>query len=311
MMTVLMAAGVIVVAMGLAAIGFGIPVKEFSLGNTLILTGTVAVCTGLIMLSLGLVVRELRAIGRRLGPANQPLAAPELPPLAFPEPRPSPEPRLPPEPRSVSEPRPALESRSNNDPNSDIPLFIRDQPVTGTAAEPVAAAPWQEDISRDRGRQRGNSPLLAEAETKPRRSLLATSSSRRERERAALRPSDSTADDLTSAAPQARAAESAPRPTYDDAWPGQEPARPEPFRRSARAPASFSDPGDDVRPGADRAAPPENETPAPQVTILKSGMVDGMAYSLYSDGSIEAQMPEGMMRFASIGELRAHLDQRP
>ena len=47
------------------------------------------------------------------------------------------------------------------------------------------------------------------------------------------------------------------------------------------------------------------------MTVLKSGVVDGMAYSLYSDGSIEAQMPEGMMRFASIDELRAHLDQRP
>jgi hypothetical protein len=49
----------------------------------------------------------------------------------------------------------------------------------------------------------------------------------------------------------------------------------------------------------------------PPVTVLRSGMVDGMAYSLYSDGSIEAQMPEGMMRFASIDELRSHLDQRP
>ena len=49
----------------------------------------------------------------------------------------------------------------------------------------------------------------------------------------------------------------------------------------------------------------------PAVTVLKSGVVDGMAYSLYSDGSIEAQMPEGMMRFASIDELRAHLDHRP
>jgi hypothetical protein len=44
--------------------------------------------------------------------------------------------------------------------------------------------------------------------------------------------------------------------------------------------------------------------------VIKSGVVDGMGYSLYSDGSIEAQMPEGMMRFASIDELRAHLDQR-
>ena len=62
------------------------------------------------------------------------------------------------------------------------------------------------------------------------------------------------------------------------------------------------------------AAPPPAPEPPPAeqspVTVLKSGIVDGMAYSLYSDGSIEAQMPEGMMRFASIDELRAHLDQR-
>ena len=47
------------------------------------------------------------------------------------------------------------------------------------------------------------------------------------------------------------------------------------------------------------------------VTVLKTGVVDGMAYSLYSDGSIEAQMPEGMLRFASLDELRSHLEQRP
>ena len=58
-------------------------------------------------------------------------------------------------------------------------------------------------------------------------------------------------------------------------------------------------------------APAARSEDQPQVTVLKSGVVDGMAYSLYSDGSIEAQMPEGMMRFASIDELRAHLDQRP
>ena len=44
--------------------------------------------------------------------------------------------------------------------------------------------------------------------------------------------------------------------------------------------------------------------------MLKSGVVDGMAYSLYSDGSIEAELPEGTMRFGSIDELRTHLDQR-
>jgi hypothetical protein len=59
-----------------------------------------------------------------------------------------------------------------------------------------------------------------------------------------------------------------------------------------------------AKPGPMRAPDP------PEVVVLKSGIVDGMAYSLYSDGSIEAQMPEGMMRFASIDELRVHLDQR-
>jgi hypothetical protein len=60
--------------------------------------------------------------------------------------------------------------------------------------------------------------------------------------------------------------------------------------------------------------PAVSETPShkedPAVTVLKSGVVDGMAYSLYSDGSIEAELPEGTMRFGSIDELRTHLDQR-
>jgi hypothetical protein len=32
-----------------------------------------------------------------------------------------------------------------------------------------------------------------------------------------------------------------------------------------------------------------------------------MAYTLYSDGSIEAELPQGIMRFATIEELRNHL----
>ena len=58
----------------------------------------------------------------------------------------------------------------------------------------------------------------------------------------------------------------------------------------------------------DREIDRRNE--ATSVSVVKSGVVDAMAYSLYSDGSIEAQMPEGMVRFESIDELRAHLDQR-
>jgi hypothetical protein len=97
-----------------------------------------------------------------------------------------------------------------------------------------------------------------------------------------------------------------PPATFDDAWPRSERARPAdtlPQRRAPRTPSTFSETA------AARQAPVVED--APPVTVLKSGVVDGMAYSLYSDGSIEAQMPEGMMRFVSIEELRAHLDQRP
>jgi hypothetical protein len=80
-------------------------------------------------------------------------------------------------------------------------------------------------------------------------------------------------------------------------------------RRARAAPATLAETSP-LASAADRQAPPVRNLDEPSVTVLKSGVVDGMAYSLYSDGSIEAQMPEGMMRFASIDDLRAHLDQR-
>jgi len=98
---------------------------------------------------------------------------------------------------------------------------------------------------------------------------------------------------------------------FDDAWPklGRSRGGDAP-RRGGRAPSTFPETTADAA-GADRHPPAAPMEDQPPVTVLKSGVVDGMAYSLYSDGSIEAQMPEGMMRFASIDELRMHLDQRP
>jgi len=53
---------------------------------------------------------------------------------------------------------------------------------------------------------------------------------------------------------------------------------------------------------------PAPEEPATSPAILKSGVVDGMAYTLYADGSIEAKLPEGTVRFGSVAELRAHIE---
>jgi hypothetical protein len=37
-------------------------------------------------------------------------------------------------------------------------------------------------------------------------------------------------------------------------------------------------------------------------------VIDGMAYTLYADGSIEAELPQGTVKFASVDALRAHLE---
>ena len=140
------------------------------------------------------------------------------------------------------------------------------------------------------------------------------SSTRKEREREQGRASEPLPPDMLSSElrpnPPTPATESGepPHVNFDDTWPRSDRQRPSdlPPRRPPRTPLT---PGESASaPVADRRPPQPQEQPP--VTVLKSGVVDGMAYSLYSDGSIEAQMPEGMMRFASIDELRAHLDQR-
>ena len=271
----MLVAGIACLLAGLLAIGFGIPINEFGLGNTLILAGAVTACTGLIILSLWVVVRELRNVAVRLGanPAIQPRTTAALP-------------------------RPAIGDATVGEPNVG---------EAGGGPPPVPGEPWLEEGSqRDRSRQEA-SPAPAPEPQKQRRNLMFSSTSRRERERAEARGGDQDAAEARPAAAAAPTVEinEPPPVTFDDAWPKSERARPAdapPPRRPVRAPPVFSETA------TARQAPTADQAP---VTVLKSGVVDGMAYSLYSDGSIEAQMPEGMMRFASIDELRAHLDQRP
>ncbi|HTO63109.1 MAG TPA: DUF308 domain-containing protein [Bradyrhizobium sp.] len=293
MMSAMLIAGIGAIVAGLVAVAYGFSLKEFSFGNTMIFVGAMGACTGLVMIGLSMVVAELKNIARRLPP------------------------RSPTEPRSGTPGRAVLPP-----PNTALArapeggfLFSRDEPAEAEADEielvapPVSqmpplppmppippvpsipsAIPWQdENGARERGRP-ALAPLSepgAEAmpsAKSPRNPLF---SSRRERERVPPRPPEPAVAEPVRA-PSAELGKLQPSP-FDDAWPRAE--RPQP-RRSGRA------------------APAFKEAPADQPTVVKSGAVDGMAYSLFSDGSIEAQMPEGMMRFGSIEELRAHLEQR-
>ena len=68
----------------------------------------------------------------------------------------------------------------------------------------------------------------------------------------------------------------------------------------------------ETRPAAERRLPEMPRKPAAErgPAILKSGVIDGMPYTLYADGSIEAQLPQGMVKFASVDALRAHLEKQ-
>ncbi len=296
----MLVAGLGLLLAGLLAVGYGIQYKEFSVGSTLILSGVFGFCTGLIMFGLWLNVRELRNLAQRLGAA------------------------MPAEPRSEF-PLPPVAPRGA--PAGGFP-FTRDQPAAEDSGdtEPVAPAaganppPWyHEAAARDRARNEVPPVATPVAEPSgaapaaPRRRNLMFSSTRKERERAQVRAGEPLTPETPS--PELRPnppapAESGepPQVNFDDTWPRSDRQRPSDLA-PRRAPRTPSTPGESPSaPLADRRPPQPQEQPP--VTVLKSGVVDGMAYSLYSDGSIEAQMPEGMMRFASIDELRAHLDQR-
>ncbi|MGB3446712.1 MAG: hypothetical protein WBA48_08460 [Xanthobacteraceae bacterium] len=287
--------GVAAVVAGGAAIWFGIPVKEFSFGNTMILAGAVAICNGLLLVGLGLVVRELKAIKQNLRER------------AFES-----------VPREVD--RPLLPagsigrgSRSDRDA-FDVHHVPSENLASAGARRQVVTRSDDSDASvRDAGRTDAESnrsaPELAVQSPPPakgRRNLL-FSSSRKEREKsqvglseaATTRSSGALSADPASGTDVGGRPE--PHPSFSDTWPRAD--------RSSRVDVAPSRRDATLSPPlqADRMSSSAQDASA--ATVVKSGTVDGMAYSLYSDGSIEAQMPEGMMRFTSIEQLRAHLDR--
>ena len=296
MMFVMLVAAIGLVLAGLLAIAYGIGV-QLSTGNTLIIAGVIGVCTGMIMLGLWMTVRELKNIARRLSAGGVPEALGEA---------------------TVRPVLPVAAMRDSAPVGGGFPAA--EQPGGAVPFPPTAPPPWQnETVLRDHPVPEPMFPEDAAppppSAPKPKRNLLFSSTSRKERERAQARGSEPLPPDLLSSdlrpkapvlppmVPPVEPAEPPPA-SFDDAWPRAERARPGEIplpRRGGRTPL----------PLPEANGGPVRSEDQPQVTVLKSGIVDGMAYSLYSDGSIEAQMPEGMMRFASIDELRAHLDQRP
>ena len=103
-------------------------------------------------------------------------------------------------------------------------------------------------------------------------------------------------------------------PAPSPAKPEPEPAAPPPVDLAplTRIPETAPPPAP-VPPPPVRPPLPPRPAPAPNgaaTTVYRSGVIDGMAYSLFMDGSIEAELPTGRVKFATIDELQQYLVSR-
>jgi hypothetical protein len=312
--------GALAVVVGAVLIGFGIPINEFSFGNTLIIAGTTTAVGGLIVVGLGVVVAQLQRLSEAIA-ARAPIRA-SRPLEIFESP-------------AVSRSAPAevpFPPKRKSDAGLREPHAFELPPVFSAAggmpAEKAPAATFAPTL-----RNPYEAPATVEDEVllSPQHPTSAPASAAADLDASArhAQPFDFNGPEMAenrqeaqqeqpldagwrSAPPQQTRA---PNTAYFDAmWPADEkPAKSlldtddkphelkfdPPPRESAVAPARRAEP----------EAPKQRQgNEARGVAILKSGVVDGMGYTLYVDGSIEAELPQGTLRFVSINELRSHLE---
>jgi hypothetical protein len=291
MSLILLAFGILITGAGGVAIVFGVPMSDSALGQTLMTSGAIGAVGGPMLMGVGAVVTQLNAIAEalrvrpaaqipRLTDARQPSDGQRRPEAVEtarpPDPRP-PDPRLP-EPR-LPEPRPA-------EPTPAAAIE-----VSGSALERLRSSAVRPDRVVTNGEEVPLSPnghhAGAEGKSLPKPEPEARPGGASEpRLDFLFRPK-------------------APRPPHSEPFDAMWPKRrgpvdqPRPDEVARQSPPSSP-------PNAEPRAPAEREPRS--VAILKSGVVDGMAYTLYADGSIEAQLPHGTVRFGSIAELRAHIE---
>lgn len=268
--SVLFIVGALALVLGVAAIGFGIPVQEFSFGNTLIIAGVTAATGGLIVIALGAVVAQLQRLNEALGSAAM-----------------------------LPHPQEMFES------GSGAPTAAKPEPSPfeprGPSVPPEFPMPAPAPMLRNPEEPAevvNEAPLSPPATAEP------------EPETAAPRERPAWMRQRPPAPPVKEEAKGSS--FFDSMWPAENKmfGRQEP----EEAPAPAEPPVAEAPSATPEPMPEEPATEPPQekpraVAILKSGVVDGMSYTLYVDGSIEAELPQGTLRFASIHELRAHLEQ--
>jgi hypothetical protein len=337
MYLVLLIAGLLLSAAGFITLGFGIPSFAFSLGNTLIIAGTTAVAGGLVLIGVAMAVRQLRRIADALNvrPMPRPSRPGEMAPAAetfvppvvrnpavptraaMPKPV---EPNMPRPPESIMPPRSSNEPRAAAAPaSSDAPGpldWLRPKNKTSAPAEPPLVedeAPLSPLPPRS-GRLPLPSMPVASTESTIEPKVWSPSRNDAPGEIREGRSSLSRPDQIARVAPaseRAKDAEQKDSGLFDVVWPDVKNSP------SITGEPMKSDSKPDAEPAPRREEPVADKRlePAPAQAgerppaILKSGVIDGMAYTLYADGAIEAELPQGTVKFASVDALRAHLEK--
>jgi hypothetical protein len=333
---ILLIVGIVVAAAGLTTIGFGIPINEFTLGNTLILAGTTALTGGLLLIGLSAAITELGRVAEGLRTRIATRPAPRSAETS--------ESASPPAP-AIAPPAPAIAIAPAARPPTDGPMPSRSRPdalarEVARAPESYAAAPSAVEVSAAAiERLRSSIPRTERARSEPSEAahieavpLSPSNASHSTAQHQAQQPRPAivepapaenvTAEDRAGGAAvealkasrldflfRSKAPRQAPQSeSFETFWPAD--AQPEgggPGQTDARARSDQTEKRPDGLGPDRRPEPPASDVPRTSA-ILKSGVVDGMAYTLYADGSIEAKLPHGTVRFGSIAELRAHIE---
>jgi hypothetical protein len=305
MYLVLLVFGGVLTVAGIALAASGLSIHDHIFDMSIVTPGIVASVGGLALIGLGMALRVLQRI-------ELAVAARQMPRVA--------------RPGEAAEPA-ILTQRPDQAARIPLPAkpASRWQPASAAAAALAPAGEKRPDDLPDKAAEKSpeKSPVVARVETaaiieemdvalsQGAPSSVDEAVSQFDKLRAARRKNGATPGritprfDVTARSPLT--ADRPKGPAFETLWPkGSRPAR-----AGQAAPAQEAATTAELEPVNEPAAEAP-QTAAPdtnEVSVLKSGVVDGMAYTLYSDGSIEAELPQGVLRFGSITELRNHVEQ--
>ena len=304
MSALLLILGGVTAVAGLALAGSGFSIHERTFDPEFVTAGTIAVVGGLILVGMGIALFELRRIALIARPASSGARLPEPAETVAEAP-----PRIPSPPKAKAIPQAGAAT----------------PPPVPPPVVPPPLVPPSVEVASD---QRAKFPALVPVESAP---VVEAAEISLTPPPAPVRVDEHVVEvrDVAAAASRGNGAapmRSAPRLEMNARTPaGALQSRPVQAKGSVLNTIWPTSPRRDVRSGPASAAvsappvpsaSPEVAPPAAvadghyaePVSVLKSGVVEGMAYTLYSDGSIEAQLPQGTLRFGSIAALRSHIE---